>query len=221
MSADDDVHSATFTKGRVRKGQNVLITGIGGGVAIQALQFCVAEGANVWVTSGDRAKIDKAVSLGAKGGVVYKENDWAKQLAGQLPKERPVLDVIIDSAMGDLVQQTMRLIKPGGIIVCYGSCAISLLSRKIVDVARAQHDTDLARLCDAVGPQQRRAKGLYDGLAQGIQGSRRLCRSTPNRAHRSHRPPRPRQDRRRLLHHGQRLSNRKDMRTGRNWRSGK
>jgi NADPH:quinone reductase-like Zn-dependent oxidoreductase len=54
-------------------GKNILVTGIGGGVALQVLQFAAAFGANVYVTSGDRAKIDKAVALGAKGGVVYKE----------------------------------------------------------------------------------------------------------------------------------------------------
>lgn len=47
--------------------------GIGGGVAIQALQLAVAAGANVWVTSGDKAKIDRAKSMGAKGGVSYKD----------------------------------------------------------------------------------------------------------------------------------------------------
>lgn len=40
---------AVFVKGEVKRGQNVLITGIGGGVAIVALQLCVAAGANVWV----------------------------------------------------------------------------------------------------------------------------------------------------------------------------
>jgi len=38
------VYSAVFTKANVKKGDNVLITGIGGGVAILALQLCVAAG---------------------------------------------------------------------------------------------------------------------------------------------------------------------------------
>lgn len=41
-------------------GRNILITGIGGGVALQALQFAVALGCRVWVTSGDDAKIARA-----------------------------------------------------------------------------------------------------------------------------------------------------------------
>jgi zinc-binding alcohol dehydrogenase/oxidoreductase len=47
--------------------------GIGGGVAMFALQFAVARGAQVWVTSSDPAKIARAVDLGARGGLSYKE----------------------------------------------------------------------------------------------------------------------------------------------------
>ncbi len=47
---------ALVTLGEVRpenaKGKVVLVPGIGGGVALFALQFAVAMGAEVWVTSG-------------------------------------------------------------------------------------------------------------------------------------------------------------------------
>lgn len=51
-------------------------TGIGGGVAIQALQLAVAIGANVWVTSGSQDKIETAKKMGAKGGVIYKDGQF-------------------------------------------------------------------------------------------------------------------------------------------------
>lgn len=63
-----------MVKGKVSAGQNVLITGIGGGVAILALQLCIAKGANVYVTSGSEDKIRKAIELGAKGGANYKDS---------------------------------------------------------------------------------------------------------------------------------------------------
>lgn len=52
--------------------------GIGGGVALACLQFSLALGAQVYVTSSSDEKIAKAVSLGAKGGVNYThgENFW-------------------------------------------------------------------------------------------------------------------------------------------------
>jgi NADPH:quinone reductase-like Zn-dependent oxidoreductase len=56
-----------------------LITGIGGGVALIAMQICLAKGANVYVTSGNEDKIQKAISLGAKGGANYKDSKSFKR----------------------------------------------------------------------------------------------------------------------------------------------
>ncbi|KAH7385206.1 hypothetical protein DE146DRAFT_666509 [Phaeosphaeria sp. MPI-PUGE-AT-0046c] len=106
--------------GNAVAGRNILVTGIGGGVALMVLLFAVAQGCNVYVTSGDQGKIDKAVKLGAKGGVSYKQKDWEKTLQGMLPKERGYLDAIVDGAGGDVVSKGSRLLKAGGIISVYG-----------------------------------------------------------------------------------------------------
>lgn len=103
---------AFFVKsGNAVKGRNILVTGIGGGVALMVLLFGVAQGCNVYVTSGDQAKIDKAVKLGAKGGVSYKEDGWEKKLQAMLPKDRKYLDAIVDGAGGDVVAKGSRLLK--------------------------------------------------------------------------------------------------------------
>ncbi|KND93018.1 putative zinc-type alcohol dehydrogenase-like protein YogA [Tolypocladium ophioglossoides CBS 100239] len=112
---------ALVTKaGCASPGKNVLITGIGGGVALQVLQFAVAFGCNVFVTSGDQAKIDRAEQIGAKGGVIYKNDAWEKDLQGMLPSNRPFLDAVIDGAGGNIVSKSVRLLKAGGVIVQYG-----------------------------------------------------------------------------------------------------
>ncbi|KAL2065999.1 hypothetical protein VTL71DRAFT_2070 [Oculimacula yallundae] len=112
---------AFMTKsGNAEKGRNILITGIGGGVALNVLQFAVAVGANAYVTSGNKEKIDKAKAMGAKGGVSYKEEGWDKELKKQLPKDRPYIDAIIDGAGGDVIAKGSRLLKPGGVVVQYG-----------------------------------------------------------------------------------------------------
>ncbi|KAF9170889.1 hypothetical protein BGX21_010288 [Mortierella sp. AD011] len=111
-------YRAVFTKGQVTQGQNVLITGIGGGVALMALAFCVAAGANVYVTSSDDNKIAKAIRLGAKGGVNYKDEKWGanlQKLAGGTP-----FDAVIDGAGGDGVKIFSKVLGLGGIIVSYG-----------------------------------------------------------------------------------------------------
>ncbi|KAF9693349.1 hypothetical protein EKO04_008936 [Ascochyta lentis] len=103
-----------------QRGRNVLVTGIGGGVALMVLLFAVAEGCNVYVTSSDAGKISKAVALGAKGGVSYKEKEWEKKVVDLLPDDRKFLDAIVDGAGGDVVSKGSRLLKPGGIISIYG-----------------------------------------------------------------------------------------------------
>lgn len=110
----------TKTGANAGPGRNILVTGIGGGVALQVLQFAVALGCNVYVTSGGTTKIDKAVKMGAKGGVSYRDKDWDKVLLKQLPKDRPFLDAVVDGAGGDIVTKTVRLLKAGGIISQYG-----------------------------------------------------------------------------------------------------
>lgn len=53
------------TRARVGPGDEVLIWGIGGGVALAALQICKARGARVWVTSSSEEKLERARALGA------------------------------------------------------------------------------------------------------------------------------------------------------------
>ncbi|UZO27946.1 uncharacterized protein OCT59_021494 [Rhizophagus irregularis] len=76
--------------------------------------------ANVQPGENMSPKLKKAIELGAKGGVNYKEDDWPKKLKALLPNDRPFLDSVIDSAGGEIVSQTTKLLRPGGIIACYG-----------------------------------------------------------------------------------------------------
>lgn len=101
-------------------GKNILVTGIGGGVALMALEFARAAGANVYVTSGSEDKIRQAKELGAKGGVNYKEEGWDKKLLGMLNTPNRQFDAIVDGAGADIVEKSARLLKPGGVVAVYG-----------------------------------------------------------------------------------------------------
>jgi NADPH:quinone reductase-like Zn-dependent oxidoreductase len=110
-------YRALMTRARVQSGEKVLITGIGGGVALFALQFAVAADAEVIVTSGSPDKLDKAMALGATGCANYGESGWVdtlKSLAG-------AFDVIIDGAAGDGMNDLLDLAMPGGRVVIYGA----------------------------------------------------------------------------------------------------
>ena len=91
-------------------------------MALNVLQFAVAKGCGVWVTSGSQEKIDKAKKMGAKGGVSYKTDGWEKELKKQLPKDRPFIDAIIDGAGGNVVQKAVRLLKVCCQDLNYGLC---------------------------------------------------------------------------------------------------
>ena len=107
---------ALFTKCGLQQGDRVLVTGAGGGVALFAIQFAVAVGAEVWVTSGSDEKIGLAVDLGAAGGINYRSDNWGKELKSKTGG----FDVIIDGAAGEGFVQLVKLAKPGGRIGIYG-----------------------------------------------------------------------------------------------------
>jgi len=61
-----------FTRAKLRPGETVLIHGIGGGVALAALQFARHVGAEAIVTSSSEAKLARARELGAAHGIHYR-----------------------------------------------------------------------------------------------------------------------------------------------------
>lgn len=108
---------AVFHHGHVLAGQNVLISGMGGGVAQFAFQFALAAGARVYVTSGQQEKLDRAIAMGAEAGFSYKEEGWQKAAV----KESGGFDCVIDSAGGDQLNDFIKMMKPAGRIVFYGA----------------------------------------------------------------------------------------------------
>lgn len=113
-------YRALFTRGKIQKNQDVLITGIGGGVAQFLLQFSVTAGAKVYVTSGNDDKLQEAKSNGAIDGFNYKEKNWVEKIKQEIPKG---FDLIIDSAVGEGFINLIEMTKSGGTIVFYGGTA--------------------------------------------------------------------------------------------------
>lgn len=108
---------ACFHHGKIRGGENVLISGFGGGVAQFAFQFALAAGAHVFVTSGRQDKLDTALKMGAAGAFNYTEKDWYKNPW----QTKGGFDVVIDSAGGDQINNFIKIMRPGGRIVFYGA----------------------------------------------------------------------------------------------------
>lgn len=109
-------YRALFTKARATSQSKVLINGVGGGVAMFAFQFALAIGAEVYVTSGSPIKIDRAIEMGAKGGISYKEEKWSRTFKKQFGG----VDVIIDSAGGKGFDSLLKVCNPQARIAVYG-----------------------------------------------------------------------------------------------------
>lgn len=116
------VASLTAWRGLVRHGrlhseQTILITGIGGGVAQAGLDFAVAHGANVYVTSSSPQKIELAKERGAVAGFNYRQEGWQEALA----QASGGVDVVLDGAPPASLDSYMPFLKFGGRVVVYGS----------------------------------------------------------------------------------------------------
>lgn len=111
-------YRAVVTRARVLPGETVLVTGVGGGVATFALLFAAHLGARVIVTSGSDDKLERAKTLGAAGGVNYRQDDWGKAVQAQSDGGP---DVIVDSAGRQAFPTLIDIAKPGGRIVTFGA----------------------------------------------------------------------------------------------------
>lgn len=124
-------YRALFSRARLERGDRVLITGIGGGVALAALQFAVSLGAETWVTSGSPDKLARAFALGARNGFDYHDPAWpeaAVRAAGG------PFSVIVDSAGGPGFETLIDVAAPGARLVFVGATAGNppvLPSRKV------------------------------------------------------------------------------------------
>jgi NADPH:quinone reductase-like Zn-dependent oxidoreductase len=110
-------YRALVSRAKVSTADRVFINGIGGGVAMFAFQFALAMGCKVYVSSGIERKIDKAIEMGAAGGINYKKGDWAKTL---LEEAGSGFDVIIDGAGGQGFGNLIKIANPGARIAIYG-----------------------------------------------------------------------------------------------------
>jgi len=103
-------------KARLKRGETVLVVGVGGGVSAAALYLAQAFGGRVYVTSRSRAKIEWAIGEGSVGGF---------DSAAEFGEEMSALggaDLIIDNVGPATLKQSMRAAKPGGrIAICGGT----------------------------------------------------------------------------------------------------
>lgn len=110
---------ALMFKGRLQPGETVLISGVGGGVATFGLAFAVARGAHVYVTGESEEVLERAMQMGARGGLLFTDPEWRRKVG----KLTGGVDVVLDGAPSPSLPNYIRAINPGARIVIYGSTA--------------------------------------------------------------------------------------------------
>jgi NADPH:quinone reductase-like Zn-dependent oxidoreductase len=125
-------YRALFTRAALRSNDTVLVTGIGGGVALFVLAFAARAGARVIVTSSSEAKLARARELGAAAGVSYREANWSKAVVELADGQGP--SVVIDGTGGVTLTKAIEAARPGARVVNYGGTAgpINNLSPRLI-----------------------------------------------------------------------------------------
>lgn len=111
-------YRALVSRAGLQPGESLLVVGAGGGVATMALALANAVGADTWLTGSTEAKLARAKSAGAAGGVLHTDDDWPDRAAAMSPGGRG-FDVVLDPV--GLWDRSVRALRPGGRMVVLGA----------------------------------------------------------------------------------------------------
>lgn len=111
-------YSMMCTKGQLRPGQTVLITGIGGGVSTSALAIARWLGCPTIVTSRHDRKLDLARDLGAHETILDEGQDWSRQVRAWSNKRG--VDMAVDSIGQATHLNCIKSLARGGALVTPG-----------------------------------------------------------------------------------------------------
>jgi len=109
------VWSNVFERGRLQKGETLLIQGGSSGIGVTAIQIAKALGATVIVTAGSDDKCEACLKLGADRAINYRTSDFVEE-AKKLTDGKGV-DVVLDMVAGDYVAREVECLAEDGRLV--------------------------------------------------------------------------------------------------------
>ena len=109
------VWTNVFERGRLKKGESILIHGGTSGIGTTAIQLASAFGARVLTTAGSDEKCEAARQLGAAHAFNYRTTDWVA--AAMDATEGRGLDVVLDMVGGDYIPRNLGLLATDGRLV--------------------------------------------------------------------------------------------------------
>ncbi|MBX3373751.1 MAG: zinc-binding dehydrogenase [Phycisphaeraceae bacterium] len=106
------------TRAGLRPGMIVLVTGIGGGVALACLAIAKYMGCRVIVTSRSGGKLERARALGADDGILDQGTDWSREVRAMTGRRG--VDLCADSVGKAIHASVIRALARGGTCVTCG-----------------------------------------------------------------------------------------------------
>ena len=109
---------AVVTRAKIQKGEDVLVLGGSGGVAVAAIQISKMLGARVFAVTSSAEKMEKARLAGADFAVNRKAGDPFEEVR-RLTDGRGV-DVVVENVGASTWTESQKILRKGGRIVTYG-----------------------------------------------------------------------------------------------------
>lgn len=109
---------AVVTRAKVQPGEDVLVLGASGGVAVAAIQICKLVGARVFAITSSSEKVEKTLSIGADFAFDRTTSNPFDE-ASHITKGRGV-DLVIENVGATTWIESQKILRKGGRIVTYG-----------------------------------------------------------------------------------------------------
>jgi NADPH2:quinone reductase len=109
------VYDNVFTRGRLTKGETILIHGGSSGIGYTAIQLAKQAGATVLTTAGSDEKCQFCRDMGADVAINYRTEDWRARVK-DITSGKGV-DVILDMVGGPYIQQNVNSLAVEGRLV--------------------------------------------------------------------------------------------------------
>ncbi|MPZ17881.1 MAG: zinc-binding dehydrogenase [Luteitalea sp.] len=123
-----------FDRGRLEKGETLLVHGGASGIGTTAIQTATAFGATVYATAGTSAKCDACLRLGATRAVNYRDEDFLEVLRAETAGRG--IDVILDIVGGDYFPKNIALLAVEGRLVQIAFLRGTTVSLDLADIMR-------------------------------------------------------------------------------------
>ena len=108
------VWTNVFQRGRLQKGETLLVHGGSSGIGTTAIQLAKLFGATIFVTAGSDEKCDFCLKLGADAAFNYRTSDFWEEISKQ---EKKGIDVILDMVGGEYFTKNVKLLATEGRLV--------------------------------------------------------------------------------------------------------